>query len=259
MQKKIWLSALDTSKEQAQEVIAQLRQYGLAADGHFFDADPEKMTWIAPRKQLLDKETAVWVILAGSKSLSKEDTRYGLAMLAHTVQAERGLAFPIFILQDGEQPVAQESLPTALAAAQVLPLAKASYGAKLVAAAHKPVQQSSPPYRLDVYGIQNIGQWFEIGPREGVWKGAIFGISEGGITMHAVGPAGQLPEKSVLNYPQEGLRITLGEKEFTAWAVQNEIDPNSSYYVKVEGAPQQIMFCPFASEDETEAFVINLR
>ncbi len=259
MQKKIWLSALKCPEEMVQSVIGKLQSYGLAADGHFFEDDLGKMTWAAPRRQLLNSSISMWLLLSSAESLRQPSFRYGLAMLALAVQAERGLDFPIIILQTEGEAIHPDTLPTPLANARILPLGGDSYAAKLVAIAHTPVQYVQPGYRLDVYGIPNIGQWFEVGPLDSNWQGAIFGVSNGEITLHAVGPAGQLPEKSVLNYPQQGLQIAMGDCEFTAWGVQNELDSSSSYYLKIEGTPEKIMFCPYSSEEETEAYIVTLQ
>ena len=259
MQKKIWLSALKCPEETVQSVMGKLKGYGLAADGHFFEDDLEKMAWSAPRRQLLDNSISMWLILGSAERLCQPSFRYGLAMLTLSVQAERGSDFPIIILQTEGETINPDTLPTPLADAKVLQLAGDSYAAKLVATAHAPLKNNRPAYRLDVYGIQNIGQWFEVGPRNSTWQGVIFGVCGGKITLHAVGPSGQLPEKSVLNYPQQGLQVTLGDQEFTAWAVQNEIEATSSYYLKVEGEPEKIMFCPYSSEEETEAYIVTLQ
>ncbi|WP_339137052.1 MAG: hypothetical protein WGN25_03695 [Candidatus Electrothrix sp. GW3-4] len=261
MEKKIWLSAIGANKETVQAVMAKLQGYGLAVDGHFFTDDLEKMAWAAPRQQLLASDVALWLILGSAADLAQPTVRYGLSMLALTVQAERGPGFPPMIILQGEgEVVLPESLPSPLADARILSLANDAYAAKLVAAAHTAtVQVSQPSYRLDVYGISQIGQWFEVGPRDDAWQGAIFGVSSGEISLHAVGPAGQLPERSVLNYPQQGLEVKLGDCCFTAWAVQNPLDLSSSYYLKVEGSPERIMFCPYSSEQETEAYIISLQ
>ncbi|MCI5121611.1 MAG: hypothetical protein D3908_10560 [Candidatus Electrothrix sp. AUS4] len=258
MQKKIWLSAVGCGKDIVQSVMAKLQGYGLVVEGHFFEDDLEKMAWTAPRPQLLEGDVALWVILGSAADLTQPTVRYGLSMLALTLQAGRGTDFPIVILQsEGE---ALSSLPTPFAGARLLFLADASYAAKVLAAVHTTkAQEARALYRLDVYGIAQVGQWFEVGPRDSEWQGAIFGVNTGEITLHAVGPAGQLPEKSVLNYPQQGLEVQLGECRFTAWAVRNTLDPDSSYYLKVEGAPEKIMFCPYSSEEETEAYIITLQ
>ncbi len=259
MQKKIWISAFNCPEETVQSVMTKLRTYGLVTDGHFFTDDLEKMAWAAPRKQLLDNAVSIWLILCSAESLRQPSFLYGLGMLALAIQAERGADFPIVILQIGEETVESHSLPTPLGNSKIVSFTGDTYAAKLTAIAHTPMKSSQPEYRIDVYGIANVGQWFEIGPAKENWQGAIFAISDGEIKLHAVGPAGQLPEKSVLNYPQQGLEIEVGESKFTAWAVQNELTPETSYYLKVEGTPEKIMFCPYSSEEETEAFILSLQ
>ena len=180
-------------------------------------------------------------------------------MLGLTLQAHRGLNFPIFILQVDDTPFDSDSLPGVLSTADIYQVSSSAYGVKLVASLHKTIAAVYPPYRLDVYGIPQIGQWFEVGPRDSSWKGVIFGCDEPLITFHAVGPAGQLPEKTTLNYAQKGLKIALGDTEYDGWAVQNELDSETSYFVKVDGNPESIMFCPFTEDEETEAFTIALR
>jgi len=259
MKKKIWLTSLGKSEEDVQQIMATIKKYGLDINGHFWEDDLEKMAWAAARKEILATDIKMWIIFGTAESFSSPTVIYGLSLLTLSVQATHGLNFPVVLLQEGTTAINLETLPAHFSECMIHQVAKSTWGAKLVAALHKPVQQVFPPYRLDVYGIPQIGQWFEIGPREGVWKGAIFGTSGEGISMHAVGPSGQLPEKSTLNYPQKGLKINLGEKEIDGWAVQNNIDEKSSYYVKVDSHPETIMFCPYSQEDETEAYIIDLK
>ena len=84
-------------------------------------------------------------------------------------------------------------------------------------------------------------------------------MSDAEIAFHGVGPKSSLPSKSVLNYPVEGLKLNLGNKEYTAWAVQNELDPDTSYFVKVKGFPESILFGPYSSEEDAEVFVVALK
>lgn len=257
--KKIWLTSLASNKDEVQKTMASLQKYGLAVDGHFWQDDLDKMAWSAPRKAILDKNTSFWGIIASFTDLQSPSIRYGLSMLALTVQAAKGLDFPTVILQNGGDIIVAETLPTPFTGCEVFDLNNPAYGAKIVARVHKPVQGTRPPYRLDVYGIPQIGQWFEMGPREGEWSGALFGTSDAGPCLHTVGRSGQLPEKSVLNYPQRGLEIELQDRKFTAWAVQNELDAESSYYVKVDGHPDSILFSPYSSGEEAEVFVLKLK
>jgi hypothetical protein len=257
--KKIWLSSLGSSNDEVQKTMASLQKYGLAVDGHFWQDDLNKMAWTAPRKEILDKNTNLWAIIASAEHLLSSSIRYGLSMLALTVQAAKGLDFPIIILRNAGEAITTDTLPTPLAACDIFDLNNPAYGAKIVARLHRQVKGPLPPYRLDVYGIPQIGQWFEIGPRDGTWSGALFGTSDAGPCLHTVGSSGQLPEKSILNYPQRGLEIELQGRKFTAWAVQNELNPESSYYVKVDGHPDSILFSSYSSAEEAEVFVLKLK
>ncbi len=259
MKKKIWLTSLEKSEKDVQQILASINKYGLDGDGHFWEDDLEKMAWSAPRKEILNKDIKMWIIFGTAESLTSPTVLYGLSLLTLSVQSTRGLNFPIVILQGGTTEINLEKLPAHFSGCMVHQVAKSTWGAKLVATLHKASPLLLPPYRFDIYGIPQVGQWFEVGPREGTWNGTIFGTSGEGISMHAVGPSGQLPEKCTLNYPQKGLKINLAEKEIDGWAVQNNIDEKSSYYIRVDSHPETIMFCPYSQEDETEAYIIDLK
>ncbi len=256
--KKVWLSSLVKAEDVVKKLIGQLKPYGLGANGHFWEDDLEKMAWIGPRQELLDADTSLWGILGSADDFQEPSVRYGLSLLATTLQAQKGHAFPILVLLT-EGNLEPEALPTSLRDAQVMSLSDQGLGAKLVAMVHRPGTKSQAEYRLDVYGNAQIGQWFEVGPVKDAWSGAMFGVSEGAITFQAVGPKGSLPSQSTLNYPMQGLKMALGDREFTAWAVKNQIKPASSYFVKVEGHPAVILFGSFSDEDETDVFVVDLK
>ncbi|HDZ24396.1 MAG TPA: hypothetical protein ENH70_07665 [Desulfobacteraceae bacterium] len=256
--KMVWLSALVKAEDVVKKLILQLKPYGLGANGHFWEDDLDKMAWIGPRKELLDGDTSLWGILGSADNFQEPTVRYGLSLLATTLQAQKGHEFPILILLT-EGSLEPETLPTPLRNSTVIALTDPGLGAKLVALVHRPPAENRPEYRLDVYGNAQIGQWFEVGPVEGTWSGAMFGVSDGDITFQAVGPKGSLPSQSTLNYPMQGLKMNLGDREFTAWAVKNQIEPAASYFVKVEGQPERILFGPFSDEDQTDVFVVDLK
>jgi hypothetical protein len=257
--KKLWLSSLDGSKEGVQKFMKLMKPLGLEVNGHFWENDLGKMAWSGPRKSLLEKDMALWAIIGSDEDFSKPDVRYGLSLLAFSVQGIKGQGFPIVVLQTKGDSLNPETLPTPLKGATVLSASQATLGAKLVAMVHKTVASLKTDYHIDIYGNPEIGQWFEVGSSESGWNGAMFGISEGEILFHAVGPRGRLPSETVLNYPMKGLKLDLGETAYEAWAVQNPIDIGSSYFVKVEGHPDSIIFGPYTTEDEAEVYVIRLK
>ena len=259
MKKTLWLTSLEKDAENVQKFMAQMKKFGMELNGHFWLNEPGKMSWMGPRKELLDEKVAMWGILASEKSLQDPDTMYGLSLLTLTVQAARGLGFPISIFQKDGVPVTPEQLPTPLKGVDVFKADQAGLGAKLVAQLHKPPKKIDPAYRMDLYASPQLGQWFEVGPVEETWPGAMFGVSGAEILFHAVGPNGKLPSETVLNYALKGMKLNLGEKEYAAWAVQNEMDTDTSYFVKVEGEPDSVIFGPYSENDEADVYVVGLK
>jgi hypothetical protein len=259
MVKTVWLSSLGSSEETVKNLISQLRAYGLEVKGHFWEDDVKKMAWAKPREELIKPDVALWIILAAPENLVNPSIRYGLSLLTLTVQAKRGLSFPIVILLLQGEPPSTETLPMPLKGVDFLSLTDPGMAAKLVTKIHTPVKETALEYRIDTYGNPQIGQWIEVGPMNLLWPGAMFGIAEGEIIFHAVGPKGGLPSQTVLSYPLKGLKLNLGGKEYIAWAVQNEIDSETSYFVKIEGSPESFLFGPYSTQEEAEVYVIKTK
>ncbi len=258
--KKIWISSLIRDENLVKDLISKLKTYGLEASGHFWEDDLEKLAWMKVREELLKSDIAIWVILSSEEALRKEDLRYGLSLLAITLQAAKGLGFPVIILQTEGEPISPEALPTPLKGVEVMSTAGGAFGAKLVAKVHSTgKEENTAEYRLDLYGNEQIGQWFEVGPKEGTWSGGMFAVAGAEIAFHGVGPKGKLPDKSVLNFPLEGLKLSLGETEYTAWAVQNELDSEMSYFLKVKGFPDSVLFGPYSQEEGADVYVLGLK
>ncbi len=259
MMKTVWLTSLFTSEDVVKNLISQLRTYGLEVKGHFWEDDLEKMAWAKPRDELIKPEVMLWLILATQENLQKPSLRYGLSLLSLTVQTKRGISFPfVILLTEGEGPP-PDTLPTPLKGVDFLSLSDPSMAAKLVVKVNTPLKSISSDYRIDTYGNPQIGQWIEVGPSTESWPGAMFGVAGGEITFHAVGPKGSLPSQSVLHYPLKGIKINLGEKEYTAWAAQNPINPETSYFVKIEGFPDSFLFGPYSTREEAEVYVLKLK
>jgi len=247
------------SEEKVKNLMTQFNSYGLQVNGHFWEDEISKMAWAKPREELIKPETSLWLILASSENLKSPSIRYGLSLLTLTIQAQKGISFPIlFLISEGEVPSA-ETLPTPLKGSDLLSLADPGMAAKLVVKVNTPVKEIVPEYRLDTYGNPHIGQWIEVGPCNRSWPGAMFGVSGAEIAFHAVGPKGSLPTQSSLRYPLKGMKLNLGGKEYTAWAAQNEMNADTSYFVKLEGFPESILFGPYATEKEADVFVVQLK
>jgi len=257
--KKVWMTSLGSDEEKVQALMIQFKTYGLEVDGHFWKNDLKGFAWIEPRSNLIDPDVAIWLISGSAEEVLAVDNLYGLSLLTIAVQAQRGHNFPIMILQSEGQMLDTDQLSTPLKGVNVLMDSDTALGAKIVAKVHTTSSPIPSEYLLDIYANEQLGQWFEIRPVSSNWPGVMFGVSEAEIAFHAVGPKGQLPSKTVLNYPMQGLKIQMGEKEYLAWAAQNEIDPETSYFVKVDGNPDSIIFRPYSEAAAADVFAVKLK
>jgi hypothetical protein len=256
--KKIWITSLVRDEKLVGGIMSTARKYGLDANGHFWVDDLKNMAWQAPSESILDPDVGLWVILGTDKEMLVQSIRYGLSLLTVAVQAKKGYGFHILWgCTDGL--LKSEALPTPLRSAEVVSADDSTLGAKLVARANTPAPRVDPEYRLDVHANPGFGVWVEIGPGKGQeWNGGLSGVHEGSIDAHGVGEAGKLPQKSTLEYPMKGLKLSLGEREFVAWAVQNKLDENTSYYARIRDVPKAMLLGPLAQGDEAEAHVLEL-
>jgi len=256
--KKIWVTALASYKEEVHKLMSLLKPYGLDVKGAFYEDDLERLSWIKERDGIIDRGTALWLILASGSDLIAPSIRYGLSLLSLTVLAKRGLHFPRMIATVEREPCDSASLPTALKGAECISLTNPALASKTVARAHAPAGEIAVDYRLDTHGSHQIGQWFEVGPEKGSWDGCMFGVEGAQIVFHAAGPKGGLPDRATLNYPSKGLEVKLGDRTYVTWAARNELTSELSYFVKVEGYPASIIFGPYAGEDEAEIYKLQL-
>lgn len=257
--KAVWLSAVSVPDQEVQLLMQKMQTYGLACSGHQWKDDLQNMAWMGAKDELCDHKTAFWAITGTKAGLQNPETRYGLSLLALCVQAHKGLGFPIVVLQCGDDPIAAADLPSPLQRAAVLPATDSGTPAKLVAKAHAKVPDLQNAYHLNMVGNPQFGQWFEVRPTKDLWPGVIFGVDEGEIKFQAVGPCGELPKTSTLNYPMQGLQIDFKEKQYNAWAVRNDINTEASYFVKIEGAPGVLLFGAFSDESEAEMYHVRLK
>jgi len=259
--KTIWITAFDKAQDAVRvAALSQvLKRYGLATQGHFWIDEPDKLAWRAGLDALNATRADVWLIVASHDALAKPSIRYGLSLFAASLRDARGAAFPIVLSAPG----APDTLGVQaawLANAPILDETAAAWPAKIVAKANAVSAAPAPDYRLAVLGEERLGQWFSIGPRRGEWQGVIFGVhgSDAKIDFQAVGRAGMLPEKTTLEYAQEGLTLQVGGRAFTAWAVRNTLVADDAYYARVAGSPQAVLFMPYAEGDDAEATVVEL-
>jgi hypothetical protein len=260
--KKVWMTWLpaDDLSHRLQPLVHLLGQYGLEVGGAKWVDDLNRMGWLELGTVLLDTANAdSWVIAGDHADFARPSNRYALSLLTATIHQHRGEGFPIICLGLDAIPNAA-MMPTLMRALQFMGVTDQGWPAKAVAAAFNPKKLAPPEFRFGVYANPMFGQWFEVGPRHETWGGAMFGVSaEGTISQHAVGPMDQVPERTVLEYEIQGMQAQVGETTFTAFAVQNTLGLEDSYYVKVEGFPARIICGGHPGTDQAEVFVIDLK
>lgn len=257
MKKNVWITILEKNEGLGRMVFEETAKYGLNPTGHFWEDDLAKLAWAGAVAELTNTNCAVWLIVGQASNFAQKTVRQGLALLALAAQAVHGHSFPILLSPSGGK-VEVDDLPTPLRSAEVVP---AGLGVKAVARANARRQEIPLEYRLNVHPLSGLGLWFELGPARDPWKGAFLGCLGGDRCVpdaHGVGLAGTIPQNSTLNYPVRGMRMELGQREFTAWGVHNELSPAESYYVRVAKTPEALAFGPFPDQDDAEVFTVTL-
>ncbi len=262
--KKAWLTWLpgENSEQKPGETLAALQKYGYETLGNNWIDNPDKMPWANLAETLKDKTAVdVWIVAGNREDFARQTTLYGLSMVNFIAVENRGGSLPVVLLGLDFTPE-DKNLPTPMASNILLTATTSIWTAKFVAAISrfkKPGKEELPEFRLLTHSMASLGQWFEIGPRQGQWQGVMFGVTkEGTITHHGVGPKGQVPAKTILEYPVEGMKAKVGDKEFTIWSVQNRLGPEDSYYIKVEKYPSSIICAGHAGEEQGEVSIVRL-
>ena len=129
--KKVWVTALVSDEEKIGKLMGSLKQYGLAADGHFWVDDLKHMAWQAPAEELVKTDVALWIVVGSAADVKTSSVGFGLSLLAMKVFAEKGQGFPVIFASVGDVP-ADFDPPTLLKGAEIIPLSSASLGVKAV-------------------------------------------------------------------------------------------------------------------------------
>jgi hypothetical protein len=256
MPKTVWITSLTKDEAKTSALFKKIHDYGLSTNGHFWLDDLEKMAWSGPAEELLKPDTTVWLLTGKAEDFATPSVRQGLSLLALLVAGQRGHGFPTILCPFAGQ-VDPASLPMPLRGAEAV--AEASLGPKLAAKANIPFHPQPADYRLRLYPLPGLGLWFEAGPAPGhAWNGALLGASGAEVDAHGVGPQGTIPERATLNYPVKGMKLTAGDREYTAWGVANPLTDNDSYYARVTKAPEAILFGELPQGEEAELYTVPL-
>ncbi|MDO5538433.1 MAG: hypothetical protein Q4F72_13020 [Desulfovibrionaceae bacterium] len=251
----VLLTLLERDEALARQLGNEISRLGADCQGHFWNDRPDAQVLSQLFKELCKPDLGAWVVAGGAASFTKETlSAMSLAMLAarHS-RAQLGLSdLPLLISPSGSE---APSLPTPLEGAQIV---VRGLGAKTVAALHTARALPELPYRLNVMALHGLGLWVEVGPSGEPWEGALLGTRGCSPDTHGVGQAGIIPQRCTLRYPVSGMKLNAESGEFTAWGTGNKLTVAESYFARLDGLPEALIFGPFPGEDDPELYVLDL-
>lgn len=206
--------------------------------------------WTQILQPLDDPGVAAWVI-AGKASDFTASVRAKIAMLtlALTRVAPPATAF---VLTDDE---AMEDVPYSMNHIQIF-RPGLRYAAKLLVAKLNPRPFSSIHFHVKAHLDPLVGAWLEVGPPDAeTWDGFMVAVTHAKVVGFGVGPRGTLPAKSTLHFPMLGIEGSLGDLPFSACAARNEISPEMSCYLRLDGAPGNVLCLDYPDDDPAPAKV----
>lgn len=254
------ITALAADDARLAALAGTLGRYGLRAVGGAWETSPEKVLgvdWRPMADAFVAQKAALWLIVGDAARMADPAVRYGLNLMASSLRAALGGGLPVAVLWTDAGGAARPALPAQLRDALVIE-GDASWPAKIVARVHRP-RSADLHDRLSVHGNEQLGQWIELVPAAGQWQGVVFAVTGEGasIDFQATGASGGLPERSVIVYGQSGLELESGGRTFTGWALRNAIGATDagpvSYYARVRGRPEALLWMPYTEEDDGEA------
>lgn len=236
-----WFISLPDGEALGKAAAASIGTYGLPVKGQRWPVG-EKLGWLVSAQEAFAAGAAVVVVLGSRTHYMNPDIRRGLAMFRLALQSLRGGPVNgfLFIPDAGDGGLALADRLGVLDDFELVDPAR--WQARAVARAHAP-QAPAWPLRLGLYGHERLGVWLEThpAPQTGC-QGALAGVSgnESSISFHAVGAAGGLPDRTVVQFELKGLTFDSAGMAFQAWGLQNPLPASDSYYVRLEGEPDWV-------------------
>lgn len=263
MGKLVWISwepGCESSVKNLRDIVTKLGSLGLEAQGVPLPRSGNLETWSSVEKAIEEnKGIAAWLVLAQPGHLQEEYYRYHLSATSTVLGQGIVGSIPVMLLNMG-----QGQLP-------VLP--NQTFGTAVVADFHdgrwssdllKLIYQAgtsnpSAERYLRIHSDSIAGQWLELGPLSEDWHGVLVGVTEKAeITHHAVGSRGLIPERCILEYPIQGMKLQAGQEEFSAWAVRNTIGLTDSYFLRIDGIIDAVLLANYPTAESSDMEVSRI-
>ncbi|MCL1985378.1 MAG: hypothetical protein FWG59_02895 [Betaproteobacteria bacterium] len=250
---KAVLCTLDVNDAQHPPEEAQLRATGFATASIPWQTLKDQRGWMQLGPVLDDPAVQAWVIAGNPEDFTPE-LRCQISLLSLSLRREHALNTAVVLREQG----AFQDFPPHMKLSVFAP--GQAFAGKLMAARYVKMKTSSPlPLHMASHLDPLIGLWLEIGPQIGdCWPGCMVGLLSAEITAFGIGARGCIPQKSVLEYPQYGIRGNWGEHPFNACAARNALDAETSCYIRVEGWPHAVFVTRYPDEEDADTVLAYL-
>lgn len=263
--KKVWVTWLPSGAgaPQPAPALAALSGVGLAVSGAPWVDDLERAGWVELADMLTGADRPDIFLVAGRQAdFAQPRLRYGLSLVQlRLAAAGENAPVPVVLGLDGPPLADADPWPTPFRRIHAVTAdANSPWAAKIVPFGFKKPMSAPTDYRLDIIAHEALGQWLEVGPAAGQWDGAMIGVTgqDVAIEHHAVGPRGQLPERTTLEYATQGIEADVAGEAYEIWSVQNRLTEADSYFVKVTGFPDRLVFAGYDGRSDGDVTVIAL-
>lgn len=251
-----WIITLGPEEAPARAVAAQLVAYGLVPKGRPWPNHEGQ--WVAEAQAAAEANAAVIIVTGDVRLYNDPGIRRQLALFRLSLQTLRQRPVNGLILAGSVTVPPVSGKTGVLDDWQVI--TDERWVAKAVARAHAPVAPAWP-FTLGVHARERLGVWLETHPSPGqAAQGALLGVSgnHAGISFHAVGPLGTLPQHSVNEYELKGLKFEAAGLPYEAWGLQNTLPPGNSYFVRIEGEPDMLAIGTLPDGEPDHVHLIRL-
>ncbi|NLY28323.1 MAG: hypothetical protein GX049_12410 [Alcaligenaceae bacterium] len=259
-----WFITVEDTHTPASRAAGQLGPYGLTVKGQRWPEN-QSLGWLVSAQEAASAQAGVVVVAVSAVQWANPELRRSLALFRLALQTLRQRWINGFILLTGDSSKAATDQPDTTTFTTLLndwtPLEGSTWPARVVARAHAPVAPKWP-VRLNLHGHERLGVWLETHPVPlESSRGALVGVSgnQASIGFHAVGPKGRLPDRSINEYELKGLQFQAGNHDFTAWALQNPLAPDQSYFVRLDGEPDFLAVGSLPEGSPDDVSLIALR
>lgn len=253
--KKLFITMLEDDSALGGTIAREAAKYGVETCGVTWREEPGKPVWGDVAAMILKEGCDGW-LLAGKGEVWNADAarRAHISLAAVKAANLMGDAFSFFSMIEPEP----AALPTPFTGAAAVTAAK--LGVRLAAKLGLG-KRDAPDYFLDVHPLpMGDGVVVELGaPKGGEWAGALLATAGAGeISHHTVGPRGTVPERGIVEYAMKGVKLESGGRDYTGWALANKLDDGTSYFVRITGETEGLLFGPLPAGDSAELYSLSL-